>query len=254
MAEATRYGTWVGYDGNARAILAGVLLAAALLVVAAGSRIRRPVTVPQLGGRRAQAVLLAGWALALIAFIVGFAAYARQTLNDYPHGTAPPEPVRPFTLAFAVVTGVVIARGTHGPARRRVANGVIGAFIAPMIFELPFDLVVMTRTYPPLEPHPGLYRAAFFGPLFLVELTTMALLLLAPAAVLSRAAMLTLAAMLVVFAGWATVGFGFPSSPTTLAFNVTAKFLAFLTTIGLFLPHWPHAAVDQVRGDAYGDH
>ena len=243
----TRDGTWVGYEGDARAVLAVVLLAAALLAITTGARVERPRGIPRPRRRGVGAALVAGWVAALIAFVAGFTAYAAQTVRDHPQGTRPPEPVLPFTLAFAVLTAVVIAANTRGPRRDRVLNAAIGALVAPMIFELPFDLIVMTRTYPPVAPHPGLYRAMFFGPLVLVELTTMALLVLAPAAVVSRAGVVTVGAMLLVFAGWALVGFGFPSTSATLAFNVAAKFLAFVAAIGLFLPHWPHATVARLR-------
>jgi hypothetical protein len=49
-----------------------------------------------------------------------------------------------------------------------------------MIFEFPFDLIVMRRTNPPLPTHPMLYRQLFFLPLFLVEFSTVSLLTLLP--------------------------------------------------------------------------
>ena len=45
-----------------------------------------------------------------------------------------------------------------------------------MVFELPFDLIVMARTFPPIPPNPALYRVLFFAPLFAIEITTLALL------------------------------------------------------------------------------
>ena len=62
----------------------------------------------------------------------------------------------------------------------RLGSAVIGAIAAPMIFEFPFDLIVMTRTYPAVSPDPALYRVLIFAPLFLVEFTTLALLALSP--------------------------------------------------------------------------
>jgi hypothetical protein len=60
------------------------------------------------------------------------------------------------------------------------ASAVIGTAAAPMFFELPFDLIVMARTNPPIPTHPMLYRQLFFLPLFLVELSTTSLLTLLP--------------------------------------------------------------------------
>jgi hypothetical protein len=40
----------------------------------------------------------------------------------------------------------------------------------------------------------------------------------------------------VVFAAWALTGFGYPSTPAAIAFNVASKLLAFVTVACLFLP------------------
>ncbi|MGH3294445.1 MAG: hypothetical protein ACRDP7_21845 [Trebonia sp.] len=85
---------------------------------------------------------------------------------------------------------------------------------APMIFELPFDLIVIARTYPPVPPDPVLYRTLFFALLFLVELTTLSQLAVSPVVKLSRPAFFCLALMLLVFAVWALAGFGYPSAPS----------------------------------------
>ena len=113
-----------------------------------------------------------------------------------------------------------------------------------MIFELPFDLIVMTRTYP-IPPDPAWYRALFFLPLFAIELTTLALLTLSPMVRLSRATFLSFAAILVVFAVWALAGFGYPSAPVPITLNVVSKILAFVTVLTLFLPPLDQAATSE---------
>src|SRR5487761_1918434 len=82
----------------------------------------------------------------------------------------------------------------------RVALGsaIVGTIAAPLIFELPFDLIVMWRTFPP-TPAP-LFTLLFFLPLFLIEITSFALLAMSPAMRLSRASLLLLAGMFLVFA------------------------------------------------------
>jgi hypothetical protein len=65
----------------------------------------------------------------------------------------------------------------------------------PGIFELPFNLIVMTRTYPAVPPDPALYRVPIFAPLFLVEFTTLALLARSPLVRLSRTAFTAFALM-----------------------------------------------------------
>jgi hypothetical protein len=109
---------------------------------------------------------------------------------------------------------------------------------AAAIFELPFDLIIWTRIYPPVPPDPALYRAMFFVPLVLVELTTLSLLTMTPMVKLSRTTVFCLALMLLVFAVWALAGFGYPSAPVPLAMNVVSKILAFVTALSLFLPEW----------------
>ncbi len=37
-------------------------------------------------------------------------------------------------------------------------SAIIGALAEPLVFELPFDLVVMGRTYPPIPPDATVYR------------------------------------------------------------------------------------------------
>ena len=212
-AAMTLYGTWVSYEGSARAALAIVLLFVACLVALAGSRIRRPWRVDR-PGAVGTGVLVAMWVVALGAFVVGISIYAGQERRDYPAVIAPPaSPIEPVTIIAAIVLAILIVVATGGSERDRVTNGVIAALIAPMVFELPFDLVVMSRTYPPVPPNPAFYRAVFFAPLFLLEITTLSLLVLAPGARMSRVAVLTYALMLGVFAGWALLGFAYPSTP-----------------------------------------
>jgi hypothetical protein len=242
-----RYGTWVAYQGGGRVALGVVLLLVAGLVVGSGSRIRQPLRLPRARRGSVIAAVVVSWLVALVGFVGGFIVYARQEIHDYPQMTAPPTPVLPVTLAAAVVTAILIGARTTGTPRGRLANAVIGAAVAPMLFELPFDVIVVSRTYPPVVPHPWLYRLAFFGPLFLVELTTIAFLSLAPGAVLSRVAVQTFAVMLIVFAGWALAGFAFPSTPVSFTFNVSSKLLAFLAVVGLFFPYWFAEAIGMIR-------
>ena len=109
-----------------------------------------------------------------------------------------------------------------------------------MIFELPFDLIVMARTYPSIPPDPALYRALFFAPLFLIEITTLLLLLRQSSMVrLTRSTFFSFALMLGVFAVWALSGFGYPSAPLPTALNIVSKILAFVTVLTLFLPRRP---------------
>jgi hypothetical protein len=152
------------------------------------------------------------------------------------HGT-PADPITPVTATCLAVTFFIIllASRSHG-WRVALASAAIGAAAAPMIFEFPFDLIVMARTYPPIPPDPALYRILFFAPLFLVEFTTLALLTLSPVLKVQRAAFFYFALMLAVFAIWGLSGFAYPSAPVPFTLNVLSKILAFVAALSLFRP------------------
>ena len=181
--------------------------------------------------------MLATWGLAIIAFLVCFSSYVHQLIQQHLIHSRPPQPVLPITAACMIALFVAIlymARSLNQEVR--LGSAFIGAIAAPMIFEFPFDLIVMTRTYPAVAPDPALYRVLVFAPLFLVEFTTLALLSLSPLVRLSRAAFFAFALMLLIFAVWALFGLGYPSAPLPFAFNAVSKVVAFVVVLSLFLP------------------
>ena len=97
-----------------------------------------------------------------------------------------------------------------------------------------------------------MYRALFFAPLLLIEITTLSLLTLSPLARLSRATFFSFALMLAVFAVWALAGFGYPSAPVPFALNVVSKLLAFVTVLTLFLPQRAQAQTGTQQPDSQG--
>jgi ABC-2 type transport system ATP-binding protein len=236
----TQYGTWVSYGGDGRIWLAIGLLAVAGGVTLAGIRLPLPVRATRPGPVGRIAMILA-WVASIAAFLVCVTIYARQYVHAYgPSATAPPtDHIAPVTLLAVVVVFIIIISRRSPGFGTRLASGFIGAIAAPMIFELPFDLIVMARTYPPIPPDPALYRALFFVPLFLIEITTLLLLRLSPMVRLTRATFLSFALMLGVFAVWALSGFGYPSAPLPTALNIVSKILAFVTVLTLFLPQRP---------------
>jgi hypothetical protein len=233
----TQYGTWVSYGGSARIALAIILLAAAGGLAYAGTRFRRPVPLPR-PGRALTVVILLAWVLALGAVLAGVALYARQERHDHIAKAPPADPITVLTMTAAVILFVIVFSFTPRGLWIRLKSGVIAPLAAPMIFELPFDLMIMTRTYPPVPPDPALDRALVFAPLVLVELSTLALLTMTPTVTVSRQALSCLALMLLVFAVWALAGFGYPSAPFPFAMNVASKVLAFVTALSLFFPKW----------------
>ena len=92
----------------------------------------------------------------------------------------------------------------------------------------------MWRTFPPTPA--ALYTPLFFLPLFLIEISSFAMLMLSPVMRLSRYTLFFLAAMFLVFGVWALFGFAYPAWPVPIALNMLSKVLAFATSVSLFLP------------------
>ena len=187
-------------------------------------------------------VPLAIWILAITGFLVCASVYVHQARHVLPGRPTPADPITPVTLVGVGVVFLVILIASTGSPAARLGSAVIGALAAPWIFELPFDLIIVTRTYP-VPPDPALYRALFFVPLVAIALSTLALLTLSPMVRLSRATFWSFALMLAVFAAWALAGFGYPSAPLPLTLNIVSKLLAFATVLTLFFPQPPPAPV-----------
>jgi hypothetical protein len=251
--DMTQYGTWISYGGAARIGLAIVLLAAAGGLALAGTRLPLPWRAAR-PGRAATSLMLTAWVLAIAAFGVCVSFYAQHARQVYPIRVAvPADPITPVTFIAAGVTCLVSLIGSSDRPAVRLVSAAVAALAAPMIFELPFDLIVMTRTYPPIPPDPALYRVLFFLPLFLVEITTLSLLRLSPMVRLSRAAFWSLALMFAVFAAWSLFGFAFPGTPAPLALNVASKLLAFAAALSLFFPR-PVSGRQDVDGPGHDEH
>ena len=123
--------------------------------------------------------MIATWLLAISNSIVATFVYGLQVKQAYPGFVA--ARVRVGTFVDAPITFFIILYLTRRWGWKvAVASAVIGTAAAPMIFEFPFDLIVMIRTNPAIPTHPMLYRQLFFLPLFLVQFSTVSLLTLLP--------------------------------------------------------------------------
>jgi hypothetical protein len=236
-----QYGTWVSYGGDARIWLAIVLLAAAGGTVLAGIRLPLPIRTTQ-PGRLGRLIMITAWVTSIVAFLVGLTLYVKQYMHAYAltaPQAAPKDPIAPVTFTAAALLFAVIISRNSPRFRTRLVSAIVGAMAAPMIFEFPFDFIVMARTYPGIPPDPAGYRALFFVPLFLIEITTLLLLRLSPMVQLKRTTFFSFALMLGVFAVWALSGFGYPSAPLPTTLNIMSKLLAFVTAFTLFLPLRP---------------
>jgi hypothetical protein len=231
----TQYGTWVSYVGIDAVLLSVTLLAVGVVFVYLGMRLKRSIRVKR-PGKAVSVFMILMWVLSLTTFLIAVVAYGLQLYQRHLLSTAPTNPITPITDLCGLATFIIIlylAR-SHG-LKVALGSAIVGTAAAPMIFELPFDLVVMTRTYPPIPPAPTLYRLLFFLPLFLVEISTFSLLTLSPLTKLSKYTMFSLAGMFFVFSVWAVFGFAYPSDLITITFNDVSKVLSFVTAITLFL-------------------
>ena len=178
--------------------------------------------------------MIAIWLLAIYNVPVATFVYGLQVKQAYPGFVAPR--VRVGTFLDAPVTFLVILYLTRRWGWKvALASAVIGTAASPMIFEFPFDLIVMMRSNPPIPAHPMLYQQLLYLPLFLAEFSTLSLLTLLPSMRVTAYAAYAVAGMFVVFAVWAAFGFAFPAEPLPLVLNVISKILCFVAAIMLFV-------------------
>ena len=232
-------GTWAPYTGTDSILLAVLLLAIAAAFAYLGVRLRSLIA-PARPGKVITVFLVLIWVVSLLAFFVdsityGFVLEKANLVATYQSYTAP-NPVSRVTEASAVVAFVIIVllTRTHG-VKIALLSAFVGAVAAPMIFELPFDLIVLNRIYPPIPPAPLLFRLLFFLPLFLIELSTLSFLTFSPLTRLTRYTFFSLAGFFLVFAVWAAFGFSYPSNLLDTAFNDISKVLSFVTAITFFV-------------------
>jgi hypothetical protein len=227
--------SWVSYGGGEAILLAIVLLVVACGFVYAGTRLRAPLKIAR-PGSTVEGFMFAIWALAVCVFGVAMSVYGLHLKQAYPGFVEPRVRVHIFTIIDALATFLVILCLTRRWGWKvALHSAVIGTAAAWTIFEFPFDLIVMTRTNPPIPGHPTLYRLLFFPPLFLIEFSTVSLLTLLPSMRVTANAAYAVAGMFAVFAVWAVFGFAFPAEPLPLALNVISKILCFVAAIMLFV-------------------
>lgn len=234
----TQHPAWANYSGSARITLAIILLIVAAAVTGAGVRLPLPASLPR-PGRTATYVLLTVWVVVIFASLSVLSVLAQQAQQAHPGRARLTGPIAPVTYTAVAVTFVVIVllgRAYDWPVR--LGGAAIGALAAPMIFEFPFDFIVMTR----ITAVPAAHLVLFFVPLFLIEIITLALLAASPMVRLRRSTFFCFASILVVFAIWALYGFGYPNTSLFYSLNVISKLLAFATALTLFLPQRARAA------------
>lgn len=229
-----KYGTWESYSGNAAFILAAILMVVAIVLSYLGRKLHRRIAVERPGKFIGSTIVLV-WLLSGSAFLISALTYWRALVAQVGQFTQPNNPISPITALSGLITFIAIMFLTRrNGIKQAFVSAIVGTIAAPMIFELPFDLIVFGRTYP---PNPTVeYSLLYFLPLFAVEISSFAMLSFSSAMKLSRYTFLALAGMFFVFAVWAINGFSYPFTAIPILLNGISKVMAFVVSVTLFLP------------------
>ena len=243
----TQHGLWASYSGTGEIVLAAALVATAAGVAYAGLRLPLPARLPR-PGRTAKICIVAAWLVAIGAFLGCASLYVLHAEREhFRMSSTPADPITPVTvIGLGMIWFAVTLMHNSRGWRIALGSGLIAALAAPWIFELPFDLIIMTRTAP-MPPDPAAYRILFFVPLIAVAITTLSVLTLSPVLRLTRPAFWCFAAMLAVFAVWSLDGFAYPSAPAPFALNVASKILGLATGLSMFLPERSLASTPELK-------
>ncbi|HSW97897.1 MAG TPA: hypothetical protein VLF89_08785 [Candidatus Saccharimonadales bacterium] len=231
-----QYGTWIAFSGWGEIVLLVILLTITVLLLILGNKLKHPITFA-FPGRVMFVLLLLIWILSNVMFLNNTAVYIIQLIQKSMVGIPPFNPVSYVTYPSILITFIVIfILNRKSGLLIALYSAFICAIAATMIFELPFDLIIISTTYPPIPPSPLLFRGLFFLPLFLIEITTLALLTFSPLMKITKYTFYSLAGMFSIFTLWSMWGFAYPSTAIVLGFNIISKILAFITAITLFYP------------------
>jgi hypothetical protein len=240
---------WSPLTATGSTVLAVVLFVVTGVLIFVGTRIRQPLAAKR-PGRFVGLCLVVIWLVAVITFLAAATTYGltlQQQLGGGPV-TGPANYITPITIvcgfvAFLVILYLTSSSGTRPSEAHPISLGqfwvaigsaLLGTIAAPLIFELPFDLLVMWRVTSPTPR--ALFIVLYFFPLFIIEISSLAMLTFSPFMRVSRLTLFLLAGMFLIFAVWAVFGFAYPSTPLPYACNATSKILAFAAAVSLFLP------------------
>jgi hypothetical protein len=244
--KMNQHSPWSPYVGGDALLLPVTLIIIAGVLAYLGTRLRRSVGV-QRPGTAVTIFLVVIWILSFLTLENNIGTYVRALIQQKGPITVPANPISvpanpisPITGLSALATFIIISYlSRHHGWKIALGSAIVGTIAAPMIFELPFDLIVMWRTYPPAPA--TAFTLLYFLPLFLWEISSFALLTWSPLMNLSKYTLFAIAAMFLVFAVWACFGFSYPSNPISFGLNVASKILSFVVAVTLFVPQNEHA-------------
>jgi hypothetical protein len=228
--------SWSPYEGGGAIILTIVLLIVAGALVFFAFRLRHSIAFKRPGQYLIFAIVV-GWLIGVVAVLVTSANYIIALYrHEGGHLISPPDYITPVTytllvLSFFLITYLARRIGFWGA----VGSAIVGTIAAPIIFEIPFDLIILWRVAPP--PPPGVQLIVFFFTSFILcQILSLLMLTFTPVVRVSRLTLFLLAGMFIIFAVWAMFGFAYPATPLPIALNMISKILAFATSVSLFLP------------------
>jgi hypothetical protein len=243
----TQYGTWTPYAGAEAIRLAIALFLIAIALAFFAVRLRSPLQ-PRQTGRFAGGMLALIWLVSIQTFGMNGTVYWLALVKAVGKFTPPNSPITPITFLAGLLGFItILVLGRRSGWKVALGSAVVGMMAAPMIFELPFDLIVMGRIYPTPPTPVAAYTQLYFLPLFLIALSSFALVTVSPLLKLSRWTLFCLAGLFLVFAVWALFGFSYPSSPLPFSLNAISKVLAFLAAVTLFLPRDGTVSISPIR-------
>jgi hypothetical protein len=218
---------WHAYSGTAALSLSLVLFALGIGLVFLGTRATEGARFG-MPGRAAKVVTVLVWAVSIFVVLGLFKEVAVRT-GESSLGFGP---VLPITLASALCAFVAIAYMTRGGGTlAALGDGFAGAVAGPMVFELPFVLII-TPVVTTEIPHPLLLFTVFL----VVILTTLALPFFSSRFSVTRYSLYLLGGMVVVFAAWALLtGYAPPSDPVSFGLNAVSKVLGFASVVAGFV-------------------
>ncbi len=247
----THYGTWSPYAGSGSVILAVVLLIITGVLVFLAMRLHHRIEVKR-PGKFLSVSLVVIWLLSVTTFLVAAGIYGLADEQQMIQFTGPMNPIAPLTTSLGVLAFIAIALlARQSGFWVAFGSAIVGTIAAPLLFELPFDLIVMWRTYPPTPE--VLFTLLYFCPLFLIEISSFAMLTFSPLMKLSRYTLFLLAGMFLIFAVWALFGFAYPAAPIPVALNMISKVLAFAAAVSLFFPPEKSAKMSQLSDNQHAN-
>lgn len=223
--------TWNPYVGLSASYLAVTLFAIGVLLAYSGTRLKHAIKIPKAEDALSVLILVC-WTICVVVLLVSERIIRRVAPQHAAQfASILSGPIFPITLLSAIITFAVVGYlcRSYG-ITVALGSALVGTAAAPMIFELPFVLIVMGTVKLTV-----FVALLFFLPLLLVTISTMSLLFLSRLTSLSNYTLFSLGGMFIVFSVWAFFGFAYPSDTLSFAMNGISKVLSFTTAITLFL-------------------